>query len=133
MYRLIALTIVGTLSTVANAKPASSSFAMTTVVPEFCQLSASDLTISDESGILRGQVLEMCNGSSGYRIVAVHRELKEHERVAFRFAGEQKSLRPDGQSEIATRTGARYGEREVEVAYMSLRSPLRITLTVTTF
>lgn len=133
MYRLFVLVLVGVLSTGANAKPASSSFKVATVVPEFCQLAASDLTISDESGVLRGRVLEMCNGSNGYRIVAVHRELGENERVAFQFAGVRKSLRASGFSEIATRTGARYGQRDVNVTYEALRGPLEITLTVTVF
>ena len=133
MYRFIVLAIAGIVSTGANAKPASSAFGVATIVPEFCQLAASDLTVSDDSGVVYGRVLEMCNGTSGDQIVAVHRELKEHERVAFRFAGVQKSLRANGLSEIATRTGARYGERDVKIDYKSLRSPLEITLTVTAF
>lgn len=131
MYRLLILVIAGVLSTGANAKPASSSFRVATVVPEFCQLATQDLTVSDENGILHGRVLEMCNGSSSYRIVAVHRELAEHERVTFQFANVEKSLQANGLSEITTRTGARYGERDVNVRYNSLRSPLKITLTIT--
>lgn len=132
MYRLLVLAVVSAaMSTGANAKPASSSFRVAAVVPEFCQLTASDLSVAGETGILRGQVFEMCNGSSGYRIVAMHRELDEPEQVAFEFAGVERSLQADGISEIATRTGARYGLRNVNVKYESLRSPLAITLTIT--
>ena len=133
MYRLFVLAIAGILSTGASAQPASGTFKVATVVPEFCQLTASDLAVTDESGILRGQVLEMCNGSSGYRIVAFHRHLDEQEDVAFRFAGVTKSLRSNGISEIATQTGARYGVRDVDVEYDALRSPFSITLAITAY
>ena len=132
VYRILIIAVVAAaLPASANAKPASGGFRVATVVPEFCQLSASDLAVSEESGILHGQVLEMCNGSSGYRIVAQHRELDQRENVAFEFAGVQKPLQADGWSEIATRAGARFGLRDVNMRYDSLRAPLAITLTIT--
>lgn len=134
MSRLFVLAIAAAaLSTAAHAKPASSSFRVAAVVPEFCQIAASDLNISEESGMLHGQVFEMCNGSSGYRIVAVHRELDQAENVDFEFAGVQKPLQANGWSEISSRTGARFGVRDVNVKYESLRAPLAITLTITAF
>ncbi len=87
----------------------------------------------DTAGIFRGEVLEMCNGTGGYAIVASHRELGEQEQVDLEFAGVHRSLEADGWSEIATRTGARYGLREVNLTYNSLHTPLAITLTVTPF
>ncbi|WP_147366930.1 hypothetical protein [Aurantiacibacter zhengii] len=116
-----------------NAEPVASSFRVAAVVPEVCHVSASDLYISGSAGIFRGEVLEMCNGSGGYAIVASHRALDEQEQVNFEFAGVHRSLEANGSSEIAKRTGARYGVREVNVTYNSLRTPLAITLTVTPF
>lgn len=134
MFRLSMIAIAAAaLPASAYAKPANGSFRTTAYVPEFCRISASPLVVSEDSGSLQGQVFEMCNSQHGYTVVAVHRPLDTKEHVDFEFAGKQSRLQSHGWSEIAQRTGARYGLRNVNVRYTDLSAPLAINLTVTAY
>lgn len=134
MHRLSLMIVAATaLAGVANANPAAGSFRTTTQVPEFCQITASPMVLSSETGTIRGHVLEMCNSPDGYKVVAIHRPLDSSEHVEFAFDGEQNALQADGWSEVARRAGARYGKREINVRFDSLARPLAINLTLTTY
>lgn len=122
------------LGTAAQAETdANGSFQMSAYVPEYCEISASPIMVSDGDGILTGSVLETCNTEHGYSVVASHRALESNERIAFSYAGIESQLEPHGWTEVATRAGARYGLRPISVRHTSLASPLAIVLTLTTF
>lgn len=112
---------------------ANGSFGMSAYVPEYCEISASPLLVSQGDGILTGSVLETCNTAQGYSVVASHRVLASNERIAFSYGGIESQLQSHGWTEVATRAGARYGMRQISVRHSSLASPLAIVLTVTTF
>ena len=121
-------------ATAAQAEPAANgSFQMSAYVPEYCEISAPPLLVSEGDGAFTGTVLETCNTEHGYSVIASHRTLDINERIAFSYAGIESQLQSHGWTEVATRAGARYGMRPISVRHTSLASPLAIVLTVTTF
>lgn len=137
MKRLVVFTLLagmGSFATAAKAESAANgSFQMSAYVPEYCEISASPLLVSQGDGILTGSVLETCNTAQGYSVVASHRALASNERIAFSYGGIESQLQSHGWTEVATRAGARYGMRPISVRHSSLASPLAIVLTVTTY
>ncbi len=137
MKRFAGLSVLAALlsfATAARAEPAANgSFQMSAYVPEYCEISASPLLVSEGDGALTGTVLETCNSEHGYSVVASHRTLDSNERIAFSYAGIESQLQSHGWTEVATRAGARYGIRPISVRHTSLAKPLAIVLTVTTF
>lgn len=112
---------------------AGSSFGVSVVVPEYCEISASPLLVIPGDGLVTGTVLESCNTRMGFQVVASHRPLEASEQITFTYAGKSSYLQSHGWSEIANRPGARYGVRPISVHYTSLETPLAINLTITTF
>lgn len=137
MKRFVVFSVLAAFSsfaTVARAESAATgSFQMSAHVPEYCEISAPPLLVTQGDGILTGTVLETCNTAQGYSVVASHRALASNERIAFSYGGIQSQLQSHGWTEIATRAGARYGMRPISVRHTSLASPLAIVLSVTTF
>jgi hypothetical protein len=117
----------------ALAQDNSGSFQVSVSVPEYCEITASEILAPEGDGITTGSVFESCNTQDGFQVVATHRPLEANEWVAFNYAGDVRYLKPSGWSEVANRSGARYGERPISVSYASLSAPLAINLTVTAF
>lgn len=111
----------------------SQPFQVTARVPEYCEISASPVLTSSGNGVAGGTVFESCNTQEGFQVVASHRPLESGETVAFTYAGHTSYLHSDGWSQVANRTGARYGVRPISVHYSGLMTPLAISLTITSF
>lgn len=120
-------------STPALAQEGSGSFGVSVQVAEFCEINAPQILAADGDGMVGGSVFESCNTQDGFQVVASHRPLESNEWVAFSYAGNVRYLNRSGWSEVANRSGAKYGERQVSVRYTSLTAPLAINLTVTVF
>lgn len=129
----IAAAAVTAWPTFALANEPSQSFNVRVHVPEYCEINASTLFTSDGDGFASGTVFESCNTQEGFQVVASHRPLEEDEAVAFNYAGQLSYLRLDGWSQVANRTGAKFGTRPIGVQYSRLATPLAINLTITTF
>ena len=117
----------------AFAQDNSGSFQVSVSVPEYCEINAPQILTADGDGMVTGSVFESCNTQEGFQVVATHRPLEANEWVAFNYAGNVRYLKPSGWSEVANRSGAKYGERPISVSYTSLAAPLAINLTVTAF
>ena len=129
------LTIVGVLllSTSATADDASGSFRVSVVVPEYCEISTSDVLAPAGNGYVTGSVFESCNVQTGFQVTASHRPLEQNERATFTYAQEVRRLHSSGWSMVANRIGANFGSRPISVQYSALSAPLAISLTITTF
>lgn len=108
------------------------SFDIRVTVPEYCEINASTVLTSDGNGFASGSVFESCNTQEGFQVIASHRPLEANEAVAFNYAGELTYLRDDGWSQVANRTGAKFGMKPISVRYTALATPLAINLTITT-
>lgn len=108
------------------------SFDIRVTVPEYCEINASTVLTSDGNGFASGSVFESCNTQEGFQVIASHRPLEANEAVAFNYAGELTYLRDDGWSQVANRTGAKFGMKPISVRYTALTTPLAINLTITT-
>ena len=137
MMRMFAqLALVATFAastTPALAQEGAGSFEVNVRVPEYCEINAPQVLVADGDGMVAGSVFESCNTQDGFQVVASHRPLESTEWVAFSYAGNTRYLSRTGWSEVANRSGAKYGERQISVRYTSLTAPLAINLTVTAF
>lgn len=130
---VIALVSVAFASNAAMAaESGKGAFDVRVTVPEYCEINASTLLTSEGNGFASGSVFESCNTQEGFQIIASHRQLEANEAVAFNYAGESTYLREDGWSQVANRTGAKFGMRPISVRYSALTAPLAINLTITT-
>lgn len=114
------------------AESGKAAFDVRVTVPEYCEINASTLLTSEGDGFASGSVFESCNTQEGFQVIASHRPLEANEAVAFNYAGESTYLREDGWSQVANRTGAKFGMRPISIRYNALTSPLAINLTITT-
>jgi hypothetical protein len=117
----------------ALAQDSAGSFEVSVHVPEYCEINAPPILTFEGDGMATGSVFESCNTQDGFQVVASHRPLELNEWVAFNYAGNVRYLKSSGWSEVANRSGAKYGERPISVSYTSLSTPLAINLTVTVF
>jgi hypothetical protein len=131
--RLALVTTLAAASAPALAQEGAGSFGVNVQVPEYCEINAPQILTADGDGMVAGSIFESCNTQEGFQVVASHRPLENNEWVAFSYAGNVRYLSRDGWSEVANRSGAKYGERQVSVSYTSLTAPLAINLTVTVF
>jgi uncharacterized membrane protein len=115
------------------AQDATGSFGVTVNVAEYCEINAPQILTAQGDGMVTGSVFESCNMQDGFQVVASHRPLEASEWVAFNYAGNVRYLKSSGWSEVANRSGAKYGERPISVSYTSLTAPLAINLTITAF
>lgn len=114
------------------AESGKGAFDVRVTVPEYCEINASTLSTSEGNGFASGSVFESCNTQEGFQVIASHRPLGANEAVAFNYAGESTYLREDGWSQVANRTGAKFGMRPISIRYSALTAPLAINLTITT-
>lgn len=114
------------------AENGKAAFDVRVTVPEYCEINASTLLTSTGDGFASGSVFESCNTQEGFQVIASHRPLEANEAVAFNYAGVATYLREDGWSQVANRTGAKFGMRPISIRYSALTSPLAINLTITT-
>lgn len=128
----MATVAISSFPTAAWAADPSQSFDIRVRVPEYCEINASTLLTSDGNGFARGTVFESCNTQEGFQVVASHRPLEQSEAVAFNYAGELSYLHEGGWSQVANRTGAKFGMRPISIQYSGLSTPLAINLTITT-
>jgi hypothetical protein len=133
-YILIAAGGICTFGSAALASaPASQGFRIQVQIPEYCEISASPILVSEENGLAVGSVFESCNIQEGFQVLASYRELLTTEAVAFTYAGHRTTLNKAGASQVANRVGAKFGNRPIAVQYQGLSSPLAINLTITYF
>lgn len=128
----MATVAISSFPTAGWAAEPSQSFDIRLRVPEYCEINASTLLASEGNGFATGTVFESCNTQEGYQVIASHRPLESSEAVAFNYAGELSYLRNDGWSQVANRTGAKFGIKPISVQYSALSTPLAINLTITT-
>lgn len=121
------------LSTSAAAEDASRAFQVSVTVPEYCEISSSDVVASTGDGLVTASVFEACNVQSGFQVVASHRPLEQYEHATFSYAQEVRRLHSSGWSMVANRVGAQFGNRSISVQHTALSAPLSIHLTITTF
>ncbi|RJF93371.1 hypothetical protein [Sphingomonas cavernae] len=115
------------------AETASGSFAVRLVVPERCEINSSPLLVSEGNGFQTGSVFESCNVQEGFQVVANYRQLAANEHVLFSYAGTTRQLGAHGWTQVANRTGAKFGTRPISVQHSGLTEPLAINLTITHF
>jgi hypothetical protein len=133
LYGATALVSMAFASTAAMAaESGKSSFDVRVTVPEYCEINGSTMLTSEGDGFASGSVFESCNTQEGFQVIASHRPLEANEAVAFNYAGELTYLRNDGWSQVANRTGAKFGFRPISIRYSALATPLAINLTITT-
>lgn len=134
LYGAVALVSMAFANNAAMAGEGSksSSFDIRVTVPEYCEINASTMLTSEGGGFVSGTVFESCNTQEGFQVVASHRPLENNETVAFNYAGELTYLRDDGWSQVANRTGAKFGFKPISLRYSALSTPLAINLTITT-
>ncbi|AJA07648.1 Putative secreted protein [Sphingopyxis fribergensis] len=127
---LVSMAFAG--STAMAAESGKSSFDVRVTVPEYCEVNASTLMASEGNGFASGSIFESCNTQEGFQVIASHRPLEANEAVAFNYAGSLTYLRDDGWSQVANRTGAKFGMKPISIRYSALTTPLAINLTITT-
>ena len=133
LFSVIALVSAAFAGTAAMAaESGKAAFDVRVTIPEYCEINASTLLTSEGDGFASGSVFESCNTQEGFQVIASHRPLEANEAVAFNYAGVATYLREDGWSQVANRTGAKFGMRPISVRYSALVSPLAINLTITT-
>ncbi len=113
------------------SESSSGGMSISATVPEICQLDASNviLTPSDTRTVVT--VFEMCNGTSGFRIIASHRDLGVEEHVQIDYGGQITDLQPSGISDIAFRYGPFVGEQQVAIETANLKQGIAISLGMT--
>ncbi len=130
--------IIATLATAAASAAPVSSLAATEaseavgirlVVPEVCNVSAQQFSIS-EDGIVTGSVYEYCNTSTAFQIVASHRPLSETERASVRYGSGKTQLNVSGMAFVANRFGQRLERVAVSIEAKELVKPLAIAFSV---
>ncbi len=97
-------------------------------VPLVCEASASPISVDPDTGQAIGSVFEMCNGGSGFRIVASYRQLQAGERVTISYAGETVALQSSGMTAVAHMPGASLRTVPVAVASTGLAEGLLINI-----
>jgi len=133
LAQVLVVTGFSAMPAAALAQDNAGSFQVSATVPEYCEINATEILTADGDGMVTGSVFESCNTQEGFQVVASHRPLEGNEWVAFNYAGNVRYLKSSGWSEVANRSGAKYGERPISVSYTSLAAPLAINLTVTVF
>jgi hypothetical protein len=131
---LSALAVVASfgLSAAAHAdETGKGSFAVTAVVPAYCEINSDAFFLDGANGHQTGSVFEACNTPDGFQVAASYRELSPTEHIVFSYAGSSRVLNASGWTSIANRTGARLGTRFLGVDYSSLEAPVAINLSVT--
>lgn len=100
-------------------------------VPESCDIQASDFQAQVGSGLVEGQVTEVCNHNKGFQILASHRSLSENERVDVDYGGVLVHLDRSGLSPIAFRAGPRFSSVPVTIATHNLTEGLHVSFSLT--
>ena len=75
-------------------------------------------------------VLEFCNSSNGFQVIASHRPLNPEEIVEVDFGGEFARLSQGGVSSIAFRSGARFGSVPFSIDAARLDSSLAVSFSL---
>lgn len=118
-----ALVLVGT----AGAET-SAGASISLVVPEFCEIEASDVTVDTSAGSATGTVFEMCNSGRGFRILASHRALVAGEEVQINYGGEIRQLDSSGVSDLAHRYGPVSRDVPIEIQASGLVQGLSVSI-----
>ena len=131
MLRYVALIAAAAFPAAAHAGSGDTAGArISLVVPEVCQIEASDIVVDADGGSASGTVFEMCNSGRGFRIVASHRELAGGEQVQFSYGGEIRELDGSGLSDVAYRSGPTFAQVPVSIQTSGLVQNLAISLGV---
>lgn len=113
-----------------SAKEASGSAVITAHVPAVCEI-ATDNFVATDDGTVTGSVLEYCNTSTSYQIIATHRPLASSETAEIRYGQERTFLRQTGLTAVAMRFGQRFERVGVEIQTQELAEPLAVSFSVT--
>lgn len=115
------------LAAPANAET-SGGADITLVVPEFCSIESSVVTLDSNGTSARGTVFEMCNSGRGFRILASHRALAAGEEVQINYGGEIRQLDSSGLSDLVQRFGPVARDVPVEIQANGLVQGLSVSL-----
>lgn len=116
----------GLIATPANAGSAAGTIGAS--VPLVCEINASAIIVDPATSQASTSVQEMCNGSSGFRVVASYRQLQEGERVTISYAGSPVALEASGITEVAQIPGASLRIVPVQINSTGLSGGLLINL-----
>ena len=86
------------------------------------------LTVDRDTGVVSGDVLEMCNSNRAYRLIATHRMLEADEKARIEYAGQRSDLELAGVSDIAIRQGPVFRRYPILLRTDGLRQDLTISL-----
>lgn len=111
------------------AKDASEAVGIRLVVPEACNVSAEQFSIS-EDGTVTGSVQEYCNTSTAFQIVASYRPLLGTERARLRYGSGETELDSSGMAFVANRFGQRLDRVAVSIEAQELVQPLALAFSV---
>lgn len=132
MKRVLPMAAALVFMPAAASAASGSSFGINLQIPVVCELDAPDLTIQPDQEFASGYAFESCNTQDGFMVMASHRPLEDGEQVEFNYAGQASMLSRAGSSVVATRRGAKHGQRMISVRQSQLREPLVLTLGATT-
>ena len=129
MLRYVALIAAAAFPAAAHAGSGDTAGArISLVVPEVCQIEASDIVVDADGGSASGTVFEMCNSGHGFTVFASHRSLQDGEQVQISYDGQVRQLDSSGLSEVAQRTGPIFGYVPVTIQSSGLVQGLAISL-----
>lgn len=111
------------------AREASGAMDIRVVIPEVCNVSAEQFTLS-ETGQVVGSVQEFCNTSTGFQIIANHRPLEASEQAVVQYGGIPTTLDSTGMATVANRSGQRLARVSVAISASALNQPLAIAFSV---
>lgn len=127
----LAMGLATTIATPAQAAAGSQGgFTIALEVPAICDLSMPDFVALDGERNVTGEVLEFCNSSNGFQVIASHRPLNPEEIVEVDFGGEFARLSQGGVSSIAFRSGARFGSVPFSIDAARLDSSLAVSFSL---
>ncbi len=129
MLRRALMLTVFVVPSVCSASPSQTLRSNISVtVPEVCSIEASMLTVDRDTGVVSGDVLEMCNSNRAFRLIATHRMLEAGERAQIDYAGQRSNLETAGVSDIAIRQGPVIRRFPILLRTNGLRQDLTISL-----
>jgi hypothetical protein len=117
------------MSSACLAGPSHASLGnISATVPDVCSIETSPLRVDPMTGMVSGEVLEMCNSHRAFRLIASHRELEPGEQGRIDYAGQSRSLESEGISDVAIRQGPVIRRLPIFVRTTGLQQDLTISL-----
>ena len=113
------------------AGQANGSMKVTLRIQESCGLSAETFALDPQTSEVRGSILEYCNASRCYQVLASHRPLEDGETVQLDFDSANSQLSASGLSPLSIRSGPRFGRVPVVVRSENLQAPIALSLSMT--